>query len=209
MKKVIVVLSLIMAVLTANCQKKDQTFTEPAWFKAGFYVGTDPTLYLTLPSGTGVVTWDAVIGKPTTFPPATHNHDALYRSISWVPTFTQVTGKPTTLAGYGITDAATVIHTHNLLYKPIDYTPAWNEILGKPIFAAVATSGSWNDLADVPEMMELEVALPSLPGIKLPVLTAAEIAALTPVKGLLLWNDTDNVLQIYNGTVWKVIISGN
>jgi hypothetical protein len=207
MKKTLLTIVLVMAVLAANCQKKDQTFDVPVWFKAGFYLGADPTLYLTLPSGTGVVTWDAILDKPTLFPPSAHNHDALYRAITWVPTFAQVTSKPTTLAGYGITDAASLIHTHSLLYKPIDYVPVWNEILGKPIFAAVATSGSWNDLSDVPEMMELEVALPSLPGIKLPVLTQAEIDALVPVKGLLLFNDTEGVLQIYNGVTWKVLMA--
>jgi len=209
MKKTFLILTLFVAVMAANCQKKDQTFDVPVWLKGGFYIGTDPTLHLTFPSGTGTVTWDGVLDKPTLFPPSAHNHDALYRAITWVPTFAQVTSKPTTLAGFGITDAASILHTHSLLYKPLDYVPVWNDILERPVFAAVATSGSWNDLADVPEMMELEVALPSLPGIRLPVLTAEEIAALVPSKGLLLWNDTDNVLQIYGNSGWKVIISGN
>lgn len=39
--------------------------------------------------------WDDVGGKPTTFTPSAHSH-------AWT---TDVTGKPTTLAGYGITDA--------------------------------------------------------------------------------------------------------
>jgi hypothetical protein len=207
MKKTLLTIVLVMAVLAANCQKKDQTFDVPVWFKAGFYLGADPTLYLTLPSGTGTVTWDGVLDKPLTFAPSAHNHDALYRAITWVPTFAQVTSKPTTLAGYGITDAASLIHTHSLLYKPLDYVPAWNDILSKPVFAAVATSGSWNDLSDVPEMMELEVALPSLPGIKLPVLTAAEIAALVPEEGLLLVNQSDTTLQVFLGNRWKVIIT--
>lgn len=33
------------------------------------------------------------------------NHSGLYRPISYVPTWTEVTNKPTTVAGYGITDA--------------------------------------------------------------------------------------------------------
>ena len=41
----------------------------------------------------------------------------------------------------------------------------------------------------------------------LSVVTQAEINALTPVKGLLLFNDTEGVLQIYNGSTWKTIIS--
>jgi hypothetical protein len=33
------------------------------------------------------------------------NHSGLYRSISYVPVWTEITSKPTTLSGYGITDA--------------------------------------------------------------------------------------------------------
>lgn len=33
--------------------------------------------------------------------------DPLYRPISYTPTFTEITGKPTTLSGYGITDGVT------------------------------------------------------------------------------------------------------
>ena len=33
------------------------------------------------------------------------NHAGLYRPVTWVPSWNDVTGKPTTLSGYGITDA--------------------------------------------------------------------------------------------------------
>jgi hypothetical protein len=36
------------------------------------------------------------------------NHAGLYRSISWVPAWTDVSGKPTSITGYGITDAVTI-----------------------------------------------------------------------------------------------------
>ena len=114
-------------------------------------------------------------------------------------TWDAIIGKPTAFMP--------VVHTHNTLYKPIDYVPAWNDVLGKPVFSAVATTGSFNDLADVPEFIEIEEALPLLDGIKLPVLTQAEINALIPVKGLLLFNDTEGVLQIYGNSGWKVIMT--
>jgi len=205
MKKILVVAILMLAVLTVNCQKKDQTFDVTVRFNQGIQFG-DGTIMNTAATGVGVVTWDAITGKPLTFAPAVHNHDALYRGITWVPSFAQITGKPTTLAGYGITDASSIIHTHSLMYKPIDYVPAWNDVLGKPLFSAVATTGSFNDLRDVPEFIEIEEALPLLDGIKLPVMTQAEINALTPVKGLLLFNDTEGCLQVYTGTTWKVLI---
>ena len=195
MKRILTVVVLMLAVLTVNCQKKDQTFDVRVRFNQGIEFG-DGSIMNTAATGVGVVTWDAVTGKPTTFTPAVHTQ-------AW----STITGRPTTLTGYGITDAASVIHTHNLLYKPIDYVPAWNDILGKPLFSAVATSGSFNDLKDVPEFIEIEEALPLLDGIRLPVLTQAEINALTPAKGLLLFNDTEGVLQIYNGSTWKTIIS--
>jgi hypothetical protein len=84
--------------------------------------------------------------------------------------FNNLTNKPTTIAGYGITDAMTTSHAangitsgnitnwntafgwgnHTGLYRPISYVPAWNEVTGKPIFATVATSGSYNDLINKP-----------------------------------------------------------
>jgi len=59
------------------------------------------------------------------------------------------------------------------------------------------------------DTISLWAALPTLSGIRLPVLTQAQINALVPVKGLLLWNDTEGVLQIYNGTKWLVYPTTN
>jgi hypothetical protein len=84
--------------------------------------------------------------------------------------YSDLTNLPTTLAGYGITDGMNVSHAaygitptlitdwntafdwgnHAGLYRPIGYVPAWTDITGKPSFAAVATSGSYNDLSDQP-----------------------------------------------------------
>lgn len=49
----------------------------------------------------GAVTWVDVSGKPATFPPEAHTQ-------AW----STITTTPTTLAGYGITDAAALAHTH-------------------------------------------------------------------------------------------------
>lgn len=88
-------------------------------------------------------------------------------------TWGSLTGQPTTLAGYGITDGMNTSHVangitsdlianwntafgwgdHAGLYRPIGYVPSWSEITGKPTFATVATSGSYNDLTDKPTIV--------------------------------------------------------
>ena len=58
----------------------------PAWAKAA----TKPTY-----------AWNEITGKPNEFNPAVHSHS-----------FASLLNKPTTLQGYGITDAASISHTH-------------------------------------------------------------------------------------------------
>lgn len=58
----------------------------PAWAKAA----TKPSYV-----------WDEITGKPSEFNPAAHSHS-----------FASLLNKPTTLQGYGITDAASISHTH-------------------------------------------------------------------------------------------------
>ncbi len=87
--------------------------------------------------------------------------------------YIDLTNKPTTLAGYGISDGMNTSHAangitsglianwntafgwgdHDGLYRPIGYVPTWNEVTGKPTFATVATSGSYNDLTDTPTIL--------------------------------------------------------
>lgn len=58
----------------------------PAWAKAA----TKPSY-----------AWNEITGKPNEFNPSAHSH-----------TFASLTQRPTTLQGYGITDAASISHTH-------------------------------------------------------------------------------------------------
>lgn len=48
--------------------------------------------------------WNEITGKPSEFNPAAHSHS-----------FASLLNKPTTLQGYGITDAASISHTHTFL----------------------------------------------------------------------------------------------
>ncbi|MGD0757215.1 MAG: DUF1566 domain-containing protein [Bacteroidales bacterium] len=103
-------------------------------------------------------TWISLTGKPT--------FSAIALSGSWK----DLINTPTTLAGYGITDAMSTSHpangitatditnwntafswgNHAGLYRPIGYVPDWSEITNKPTFAIVATSGSYTDLTNKP-----------------------------------------------------------
>lgn len=97
-------------------------------------------------------------------------NDLTNKPVLFDGAWASLTGKPVTIAGYGITDAMAITHpansitstnitnwstafgwgNHAGLYRPLSYVPSWNEITGKPAFATVATSGSYNDLLNKP-----------------------------------------------------------
>lgn len=199
MKKIIILFFSALMALPAACQNKDKTFTVPVYFNAGFYLGG--VLYTTIPVGgnmifpaTGIpistgTAWAAsIVNNSANWNTAYSwgNHAGLYRPITWVPTFAQVTNKPTTIAGYGITDA---------------FNGTWTSLTGKPTFATVSTTGNYDDLVNKPIPTRLFID----------VLTSAQIAALVPgtdyQAGYLVLNTSDNCLQIWTGTIWKIIIS--
>lgn len=77
-------------------------------------------------------------------------------------TFANITGKPTTLAGYGITDGITSA-TAAATYLPIaNFTYA--NLTGTPTLATVATSGNYNDLSNKPAAYTLPTATNSTMG---------------------------------------------
>lgn len=88
---------------TACGQKADDTFTKPMYFNQGLtttkIIFPDGTSMITIPTGTGSVTWDAILSKPLTFPPSVHNHDLLYKAITYVPAWAEITGKPDFFSG--------------------------------------------------------------------------------------------------------------
>ena len=96
------------------------------------------------------------------------NHAGLYRSNSWVPSWNDLDGKPTfaTVASSGsyndlsnspvlnIADWNTAFGwgNHAGLYRSISWVPSWNDVTEKPVFTTVATSGSYDDLSDLPNL---------------------------------------------------------
>lgn len=61
------------------------------------YKPNETTGIITIPDYPTSLDWDNIDGKPSTFTPSSHTH-----------TFASLTSKPTTIAGYGITDAKIV-----------------------------------------------------------------------------------------------------
>ena len=68
------------------------------------------------------------------------NHAGLYRPISYVPTWSEVSSKPTTVSGYGITDAMTTSHVANSITST--NIAAWNAKQGALILTTNGTSGT-------------------------------------------------------------------
>ncbi len=179
MKRITFLFAVLLIALSANCQSSDKTFGTVVKFNQGIQFA-DNSVLTTAPTGSGNIT-----------------------SLPW----SAITGKPTTLSGYGITNAALSSHTHASLYKPLSYMPAWSEITGVPSFATVATTGRYDDLLNKPTTKLLSNALVSLKGLPIPSYTSAQISAMAPTSVVLVWNSTDGVLQIYTGKEWKVIIT--
>ena len=93
-------------------------------------------------------------------------------SSSFDGVFSSLTGKPTTISGYGITDA---------------FNGTYAALTGKPIFATVATSGSYNDLTNKPTLFDGTYAS----------LTGAPILAAVATGGS--YNDLTNLPSLFSG----------
>ncbi|MHC1704760.1 MAG: beta strand repeat-containing protein [Tenuifilaceae bacterium] len=97
--------------------------------------------------------YNSIIGAPTLSLVATSGS---YTDLSNKPTlfsgsFTDLTNKPTTLVGYGITDAFNGTWA-SLTGKPNLFDGQYSSLSGTPALSLVATSGSYNDLANKPTL---------------------------------------------------------
>ncbi len=181
---------------------------KPTTFPSDWSTLTNKPTFATV-SSTGK--FSDLLDIPTTFPPATHNHNGLYKPIDYTPTWADITGKPTT-------------------FPPATHSHSWNDITGKPTFATVATTGSYTDLLNVPQTFtptphthtydeitdkpveqELIEAIEYLDYLSLPQKTTTEINALVIPTGkfALVFDKTLGVLKLWNGTTWTIIITSN
>ena len=104
-------------------------------------VGTEGTA-----SGDGDVAYNNVTGVFTYTPPDTSSF------LTSVPaqSFASLTGKPTTIAGYGITDAFDGAY-NSLTGKPTLFDGAYNSLSGIPTsFAPVAHNQAWSTITGTP-----------------------------------------------------------
>ena len=95
---------LLIAIFAVACgQKADDTFLKPMYFDFGLtttkIIFPDGTSMNTVPTGGQTVTWLTLTGKPATFPPDVHNHSTLYRPLTWVPVWGEISEKPIFFSG--------------------------------------------------------------------------------------------------------------
>lgn len=96
--------------------------------------------------------YNDLINKPA-IPTVPTNVSAFTNDVGYLTsipnqTWASITGKPTTLSGYGITDAYPLSGNPSGFITSASLT--WANISGKPSFATVATSGNYNDLTGKP-----------------------------------------------------------
>lgn len=179
------------------------------------------------------------------------NHAGLYRPVTWVPTWVEVTGKPTfatvatsglfvdilskptTVAGYGITNAMTTAHPANVitstnitnwntaygwgnhtgLYRPITWVPTWTDVTGKPTtFTPTAHTHDYNtDIINKPPEKDLMEAILELDYLPIPSKTTAEINALVIPTGraAIVKDATLGVYKVYKDGIWSIVITSN
>lgn len=197
----------LLAFTVAFCQP-DKVFKEQITVEKGIKYG-DGTIQLTaggsgsmlypaagIPLSTGTAWGTSIVNNSANWNTAYGwgNHAGLYRPIGYVPSWTEVTGKPATFpsAWATVSGKPTVFNPDlavtNPLYRPITWKPDYvTDVINKP-----------------PEL-ELTAALAEL-GIYL-TKTTIELNAITPANGFgIAYDKTLNVYKVYSNG-WKIVIT--
>lgn len=102
---------------------------------------------------TGNSLWQPILGYVPVTNLRTLNINGVSYDLSanriWNISFTSLTDKPTSLSGYGITDAYPLVGNPSGFLTSVPFQ-SWDSITGKPNFASVATSGDYTDLINKP-----------------------------------------------------------
>jgi hypothetical protein len=181
MKRMKILIGLLLISLAVACQTKpENTFTVPISFPAGIYIGTDTNLHLTWPTGSSVVYPSAGIPLST--------------GTAWGTSITNNSALWNTAGNWVNTNGATILgwgpHAglYKLLASKVDYV---------------------SDVINKPAEIELAAAISSLPFISPPKKTTAEINALTPTDGDILYDKTLGVWKGYKNGVWRIFATTN
>lgn len=107
MKRMKLVFGLFLITVLVACGQKAQTFDKVATFNAGFRFSPTGPIYTSLPTATAAdwntllnkpvvfpSTWTLVAGKPLVFNPDLTVTNPLYKPISYVPDYSEITNKP-------------------------------------------------------------------------------------------------------------------
>jgi hypothetical protein len=94
---------------------------------------------------------------------------------------------------------------NTLLNKPATFPSTWATVSGKPTLF----SGSYLDLTNKPTEIELATAISSLPFFSPPKKTTAEIGALTPTEGDLVFDKTLKEWKGYINGSWVSFHTNN
>lgn len=105
--------------------------------------------------------WSDITSKPSTFNPSAHIHtsDEVSKMTGYVKGAVTSAILATDTLNAAISklevglDGKSDVHTHP--YRPSSWVPSWSDVTGKPSFATVATSGSYNDLTDKPNLITI------------------------------------------------------
>ena len=84
-----------------------------------YYNGSGNQTFDFTPAALGAATEDH--NHDSVYAKLGHNHDGTYAKNGHTHTFDSITNKPTTLAGYGITDAAASSHNHDSVYAKLGH----------------------------------------------------------------------------------------
>ena len=111
--------------ITVNVTDNDITKTNTGLvFKAGDEIAWDGTTWINLGP---ILNWSAIIDKPQTFPPATHNHDLVYSILAH-----DHSGVYAILAHDHSGVYAIVAHSHDGAYSALAHSHAFSAITSTP-----------------------------------------------------------------------------